>query len=130
MKRRKSYNTGLWSLDKQQNDSTVFVRLIYGFCLEELQHKKKDYKNEYDLSHSEFISIPCQRAIICLLCIKKYSDSVLSNVPKDVVLLIAKKVWADRKNFLPFKLEKHSRYMYGQRNTDTYIGVTYDIIPR
>ena len=139
MKRKQPIDTGLWNLDSYD---FVFVRLMYGFCLEQLEIKdKKCCKEDYcycdnedsggDLRYQsleEFLSTPCKTAIVTFLCIKKYALSVLSNVPKDIILMISKKVWDDRKNFLPFKLEKHSRFMYGRRDTDTYVGVTYDIL--
>ena len=129
------HDTGMWNLQKYTNES-VFIRLVYGFCLEELEIKGKGMAcdnpgtiiDEFYQSFDKFISAPCRMAILCFLCIKKYSQSILSNVPRDIIFMISKKVWDDRNTFLPLNMETHRRYMYGRRDTDTYIGVTYNII--
>jgi Leucine-rich repeat (LRR) protein len=41
-------------------------------------------------------SFHLRRAILCLLCIRKFSSSIISTLPKDVVLHIAKSMWEDR----------------------------------
>lgn len=120
---------GIWKSNK------VFIRLMHGFCLDELYcplciedcvdcvgHDK--YKEKYD-----FINEPCRNAIFCFLCIRKYRRSILNTLPKEIMQIIVHKVWKDRSTFLSFEFETHHRYMYGHRDTDTYIGFTYDIIP-
>jgi hypothetical protein len=122
--KRKS-DTGLWD-----PNCPVFIRLVYGFCLEDLYSDVNNRGLQVNYRElNEFLHEPCKKAIVCFLLIKKYRKSILDNVPKEIIQMIVKKVWQDREVFLPFHFEQHHRFMYGHRDIDTYLGITYDIIP-
>jgi len=55
--------------------------------------------NNYRKKCEKYPIIQTQNAIICLLQIRKYNESQLSILPKDIVNLIAKILWQDRLKF-------------------------------
>lgn len=64
---------------------------------------EEEYKKRLNLFFGEekLTIIACKRAIMEFLCVGLFSgDGVVSKVPKDVLILIAKIVWKDRNNFL------------------------------
>lgn len=84
----------------------IFIRLVYGFAGD---------------NTSSIIEMPCRRAILCLLTIHQFSnDSIISQIPKEIILIIAKQLWDFRQSFVA-PLNVFYRPMY---NKD-YIGEPY-----